>query len=301
MGRARGGDGRAKSGAPRRPRVRELPNSRIWPVERVNVAEMVWGRGFIGPGSPELVLALVRPLGLDSTKTMLELGAGLGAAAQTIAETTGAAVTGLNGDPLLARLGMDRMLEAGLGETLSISLYDPERLTLDRRFDAILARECFFTVLRKDELFDALQTGLKPRGRLLFTDYVMKHSGGGGRIIDSWRHGEPQMPHPWTIAQVVERLQNQHFDVRTAEDITDQHRSQILAGWERLTEILPHRRLEPVIQELMLREGEIWMRRIAALDTGDVRLYKFHALGPDREEAQPAVRAVQAAMQKAAK
>ena len=40
--------------------------------------ERMFGEGFTGPGGADLIRDLVKPLGLDSSMTVLDIGSGLG-------------------------------------------------------------------------------------------------------------------------------------------------------------------------------------------------------------------------------
>ncbi len=248
------------------------------------MAEAVWGEGFLLPGGAAWAEATAKVLGLAAGHSVLDLNAGLGGAARQIATGTGATVTGLVGDSLLARLGNDRCLAAGLGERASVAVFDPERFRLDRRHDAMFVHEGLFAVLRKDEAFGALGAGLKSHGALLMTDYVMTHSSGGGRVIGAWRSGEPQVPRPWTIAQTVERLKRLGFELQAAQDISAAYRREVLSAWSRFAATLRQRKGAPLARDAVIAEGELWTRRIDALDTGDLRLYRFHAIGPKVED-----------------
>src|SRR5579864_1581873 len=47
----------------------------LWSATRIEVAEKLWGEGFIGPGGADYVPDLVKPLGLDKTMSVLDLSA----------------------------------------------------------------------------------------------------------------------------------------------------------------------------------------------------------------------------------
>lgn len=53
-------------------------DSAIWSDPRVQMSEGVWGTGFTSPGGEEQVVELIRPLGLDSSMMIVDIGAGLG-------------------------------------------------------------------------------------------------------------------------------------------------------------------------------------------------------------------------------
>lgn len=255
--------------------------SELWSATRIDIAELVWGSGFHIPGGEDHIPALLKPFGLDESMTVVDLGAGLGGATRLMARASNAWITGLEEDPVLAEAGMARSLKAGLEKRAPILPADFEAIELDKRCDAIFSKEAFFRVRRKDELFEAIQRGIKPRGQLLFTDYVLKHSASTGDAIAHWRDNEERDVHPWTVAQTVDRLKRCRFDIRITEDLTAVHRAQVVGAWERATAIVAGKhRADEQTQKMIIREAELWMRRIAALDTGDLRVFRFFALGP---------------------
>ncbi|MGP1396745.1 MAG: class I SAM-dependent methyltransferase [Inquilinaceae bacterium] len=250
----------------------------LWEATRIDILEKVWGEGFHTPADENHIATLIKPFGLNESMSVLELGSGLGGLARQITKSTGAYVTGLEADPELAAAGMERSHKAGLDKRAPISEYDPEHLATDKRFDAILAKEAFFTIRDKGQILDGIVNSLKPGGQFAFTDYVLKHSASTGQTIDEWRQSEVPKVHPWTIAQTQEALAERTFDIRISEDLSDVHRTLILAAWDRMTAELPSLHATEQSKEKLMAEGEIWLRRVAALDSGDLRLYRFYAL-----------------------
>ena len=253
-------------------------DSLFWSADRIDLVERVWGPGFHSPGGEEHLANLIKPLGLDESMSVLDLGSGLGGAARLMAQSSGAWVTGLEADQVLAHAGMERSTKVGLEKRAPVTVYDPENLTLDKNFDCIFSKEAFFTVKDKDALFEAIAAHTKPGGQLLFTDYVLRHSASLSRATEVWREAEEHRPYPWTVSQIQDRLKTLHFDIRIAEDITDSYIHQILHAWGDLSEHLPEKKADAETAGALLEEGEIWMRRVAALHTGDVRIYRFFCL-----------------------
>src|SRR4051812_4983707 len=52
--------------------------ARLWPLRRIEAAELIWGRDCILPGGTAYTIDIARPLGLSPALTLLDLGAGLG-------------------------------------------------------------------------------------------------------------------------------------------------------------------------------------------------------------------------------
>jgi len=75
----------------------------------------------------------------------------------------------------------------------------------------------------------------------------------------------------------VECLQNTGFNVWFKDDLTDQHQNQILAGWRRLVGTLAPGGLAPKALTPLIDEVELWARRVAAIEAGALKLYRFYA------------------------
>lgn len=251
----------------------------LWNATRIQVAEKIWGPGFVSPGGSDYIPYLVKPLGLNPAMSVLDLSAGLGGAARKMAATYGAYVTGLETSKVLAEAGMKRSHDAGVAKQASISHYEPERFTVTKRFDCIFAKEAFFAVRDKDALFDAIEESLKSRGQLLFTDYVIDAANGGGAALKSWFDQEPVEPCPWRLQQMATGLQQRNFDIRINEDITEMHRGQILTAISSLTDYLSNVSLDTETKEAVVTEVELWARRVAAMGDG-LKVYRFYALKP---------------------
>src|SRR5437870_381519 len=71
-----------------------IPPLAPWESPRIRIMQLVWGLGYHRPGGPEHFLSLVKPFGLDPSKSMMEFGAGLGGGARTVAHEYGVWVTG---------------------------------------------------------------------------------------------------------------------------------------------------------------------------------------------------------------
>src|SRR3546814_9135262 len=52
----------------------------FWTADRIGLAQQIWGREHVAPGGDDYVPTLLKPLGLDPSMSLLEIGAGLRAA-----------------------------------------------------------------------------------------------------------------------------------------------------------------------------------------------------------------------------
>lgn len=251
----------------------------LWTATRIEVVEKIWGPGFSSPGGDEFIPTIVKPLGLNPAMSVLDIGAGLGGATRAMAKQYGTWVTGVEGNPVLAEAGMFRSQKSGLARQSPILSTDLENFTWAKRVDAVFSKETFYTVRNKDRLIDSIEAALKPRGQLLFTDYVIDPGHARGRDFDSWMHAEPVEPTPWTVEQYAGALAQRNLDIRITEDNTDIHRVLILNAIQELVKHLETVSMDHDTKLAVVEEVEMWARRVAALSSG-LRYYRFYALKP---------------------
>lgn len=251
----------------------------LWSATRIEIVEMVWGTGFHLPGGDDKIPVMIKPLGLNESMSVLELGAGLGGITRHMAKATGAWISGLESDKLLTVEGMKRSKAAGMERRAPIHHYDPEHPAFTKRFDAIVAKEHFFTVKEKEGLLVAMQTAMKPRGQILFTDYVVANDDKPSPALSGWIDKEPVRPSLWSFQRYQKILADLGYDVRICEDLSATTCALIQQSWAGMKDKIPkEKRADPETQEVLIREAEHWMRRVAALQTGELRLYRYHAI-----------------------
>jgi len=251
----------------------------LWTATRIEVAEKLWGEGFVSPGGAEYIPELVKPLGLNPAMSVLDLHAELGGAARVMVSAFGTWITGLEPNPLLAAEGMDRSKKVGMGKQAPIAPYDPSEFKYGKRVDCIFAKELFFSVPNKDKLLDSLERSLKPRGQFLFTDYVFVQKPVASGALDNWRSREPLEPQPWTVQEYENALRQRNLDLRVSEDVTEIHKGHILTAIQNLYAFIGQHDVEAGTKQAVKEEVELWGARIAAIEAG-LRLYRFYALKP---------------------
>lgn len=255
-----------------------------WTEDRVEIAQLIWGSDATDPGGPEKVWEMVKPMGLDNTNTLLDMSAGLGGAARLIASKAGPWVTGMEPSKTLAKQGMRRSKAAGLNKKAPVKYYDPDALDLPQRaYDAVVAKEVFFTAKNKEALFTSITESLKNGGQIVFTDYLLREPGLDREPhVARWIESEPAQPHLWAISEVVHFLRTMGLEVRVTEDVSDEYRRTILVGMAALQEKRKHiHKLEKKVAEALVEEAELWARRVEVLDSGHVRVYRIYARKPE--------------------
>jgi SAM-dependent methyltransferase len=254
-----------------------LPPSSEWAEDRIALMERLWGEDFISPGDLNYVLDLIKPIGINPSMHVLNLGAQIGGATRGVAQRWGAWVVGLVSSAELADVAQKRSYARGLGGKAQIKHYDPESAALrPNTFNCAYAREAFFTVRGKARLFRSVAAALKPSGQFMFTDYVVSDPQAEG--ARAWMALEPVAPHVWTADRTMDCLQKAGFSIWFNDDLTEQHQGQILQGWSKLVSglapgSLPRSAVGPLVDEVAL-----WARRIAAIQSGALKLFRFYCV-----------------------
>lgn len=251
----------------------------IAPLSRMTVAQWLWGDGFVMPGGADFVLELVKPFGLTPAMSMLDLSAGLGGPARAVAQAFGTYVTGLERSAEYARRGMEMSVKANLQKRAAIGHYNPESVELRAHgFDCILGRGATYTVVEKERLLRVLYQGMKQRGQLLLKEFTLDPAAGERRELAAWVAKEEYPPVLWTVDQYSDCLTSLGFEIRVVEDMTNVYRSMIIAGWARMLKEVDLKGMAKPHRLTVINEAELWMRGVAALECGGLRVYRIYAL-----------------------
>lgn len=260
------------------------PREPVPPLDAVTIRQWLWGRGFYLPGDLRHLLDLVRPLTLVPAMTLLDAAAGLGGPARAIAEEFGVSVSALERDEELARRGAT--IAAGMAKPSAVKVFDPETFELRvGSFDRVLAREATYMVDDKERFLRVLSLALRAEGRLLMTDFVIEPSNAEQGALEAWAAHQPHRPRLWGLRQYSDCLRGLGLDLRVPEDMTAVYKAQILRGWDNLLQTVDLRSLPRAHRSVVVDEAERWMRTVAALDAGTLKVYRFTALavsGPRR-------------------
>lgn len=251
----------------------------------VDLIQDVWGEGFSTPGDTDYLLELVKPLGLNPAMSMLEIGAGLGGMARLMAEHFGVWVTGVESNREFAEAGMELSTKAGLAKKSPIEVFDPENFEAkSSAYDYVFSKEQLFTVTDKMRLLKMIESSLKNRGQILFTDYVLAKKNGVTAGIKAWMEAESLKDPPWSVSDYETALVANRFDVRITDDITDRLRTQVTRTWSELMVAAHGGNGQVQLSSGLLAQAELWTRRVKAMESGDLRVYRFHALKKASED-----------------
>lgn len=258
-----------------------IPPLRPWENEAIRIQQQVWGEGYYKPGGEKYMLGLAKPFGLNPSLTVMEFGAGLGGGTRALVNTFGVWVSGLEPTPELAKAGKELSIKAGLEKKANIIRYLPDSFEPKQgSVDCILSSESIYLVADKQKLLKAFEWALKTRGQVSVTDFVRCDDIAEN---DQRVHGLGLAPadptHFASGAEYVKWFRELNFDLRVKEDITDQYRKMIMEGWIGFTqaggEKAAHAKALP---DQLVREVELWSRRIGAMDSGHLKVMRYYAI-----------------------
>jgi cyclopropane fatty-acyl-phospholipid synthase-like methyltransferase len=253
--------------------------ARPWETSKSLVLQALWGNGFSHPGGLEFAIYIAKPFALNAAMTVIDLSAGLGGGTRAVAEKFDVWVTGLEEDEQLATVGMELSNLAGMGKKAPISRYEPQKFEFKPgSCDCMIARELFFRIVDKRRLFAQIAEGLKHGGQIVFTDFAMRDGKSALHpAIIEWMKAETPNPAPWSVEDVSVVLRGAKLESRVNEDISDQYRSMAVGAWSAYAKHV-NGAIGPEEATCLTDAMELWAKRIAAIDSGELRVCRVHAL-----------------------
>lgn len=248
------------------------------PLDRFQIIQTLWGDGFHLPGGEEFALCLAEGIKFVPGKPCLDLSAGLGGTARSLANAHHVIIEGLEADPELAAAGQALSEKFGFGQTAPVRSAPAETEKFeDGRYQTIFAREVLFKSPNRKKLLAKLHRALTADGALVITDFALSTDDVNDPAFATWRASEPGNPLPARIDEYGELLAELKFDVNAFEDLTAEYLPLIQAGWRRLHTCLQNAKLPPETATMLMSEGNLWLARSRALESGRLRLLHFTA------------------------
>jgi ubiquinone/menaquinone biosynthesis C-methylase UbiE len=205
---------------------------------------------------------------------MLEVGAGMCGGSRAVVEKFGTYVTALERDTDLVEIGRAQNVAAGCDDKITLDPLVPSSLGLKKEyFEAALARDALFTIENQQEVLTEIIRSLKPEGQIMLTDLFFDADDDDDALA-AWRSAEPEPVHPWTIDAVKDIFAGANVLTRIAADETAAYRTMALATWDDFQYKVKQGTVPAELMDTMLREAEVWTRRMAAMDGGALRYYR---------------------------
>lgn len=144
-----------------------------YPDEFVAALQAVWGDGFLSPGGPAEVAAMMADTRLDGG-AVLDIGCGVGGIDVLLVRDYGAgAVTAIDVEPQLITHSQARFAREGLDGRITAQLVEPGPLPFaPASFDAVFSKDAMLHIPDKPALYADILRVLKPGGRLIASDWL---------------------------------------------------------------------------------------------------------------------------------
>lgn len=267
--------------APPMPAIKEhnvRADSHEWENLRIQLIQDVWGEGNATPGDEEYIEELIKPFGLDPSKNVLDIGAGLGGVGRTMSDKFGVWVTCMEREHEMVEAGMEISTMAGMVKKAPVLAFDPEKFEFKpKSFDCIFSKESLYTIQNKEQFFKDTCRALKDGGQFLFTDFIVGDEP-DEEILKSWKDGEGSGLQVWTKLQYEQGFTAGNVQSRIFEDMTDRYLEMVKSGWADYLSQMKENGVDRKMEEVLVSEMELWARRTHALESGTIRLYRFLAI-----------------------
>ena len=255
-----------------------LDRSSPWPKTRQKIAQLVWGDGFVVPGDAESTTELVQSFSLDSSSNMLEIGSGAGGGTRAIATQFGAYVAGFDIEAELCDAATNEAKVHSLDQKAAVRLLDVSKFEFKSEFYAgALIHDTLYRVADKKSFLQKIVKSIKPGSPLVIVDLFFADDAATSEM-DRWRDGERSEAYGWQIEDAQDVFEKLSLDIRITADESDAYCAKIRDTWQNFVE---HFDKDPPPDELVLAmvdEAEFWARRVAAIQSGDLKLCRMSCI-----------------------
>ncbi len=265
-------------------RFTPIDRSSPWPEARQKAAQLVWGDGFVVPGDAKSTTELVQTFGLDSSTNMLEIGSGVGGGPRAIASQFGAYVTGFDIEPELGAAATVQAEVHSLDLKAAVHPLDPDNAEFKPGFyTGALIHDTLYRVPDKKAFLEKVVGAIKPSGHLVIVDLFFADDADATEM-DRWRDGERSEAYGWQIAEAKDVLYKLSIDVRVTADESDAYSAKILETWKSFVGHVDDNPLPGDLVLPMIDEAEFWARRVDAIQSGNLKLWRMTCLKSSLEK-----------------
>lgn len=260
----------------------EKPVDPAWPPHRVRLMDRLWGMGHSLPGGDDYILEQFRVFSPTSAMSMLQVNAGMGGDGRSLALNFGTWVTSIDISEPLVESGMKESYKYGLEKKAPVISFNPERMKVrPNGFDVVFSRLGLHRLEDKEKTIEQMCAGVKPTGHLLLIEF-MPGERNDPAALEQWAENEPSRPYLIPGPRMAELIRAQDMDLRVVQDVSPDYRKMVMRGFATMMAGLEKKHLkeDPELGTALMREAEIWMRRLALMDSGVLKIVRFHAIAP---------------------
>jgi phosphoethanolamine N-methyltransferase len=257
------------------------PTVKGWSVSRQRSVVKLFGDGMTRCIPDTTKSKMIRPLGLDKTMSVSELGGNLGGFARWVAGRHKSYVTIYEEDEELNTASKKLTKEDDLHkkiQTIHCDLNDFQ--PKERSANVVYSAEALFHVKDKQKCFEAIHSMLLPEGQFMMSDFMLEGMGGDAPELDDWKAEEPLKPYLMDVQATRKLLADVGFEVSIAEDFTDEYRTNVQRAFSDYATRTANGEKSGHLHEWILKEGELWMRRVKMMEAGHLKVFQIYARVP---------------------
>lgn len=156
-----------------------------YPDDFVAGIEWMWGEGFLSPGGPDEVRALLEGVDLAGCR-VLDVGSGLGAVdVLLVAEHRAQEVIGIEVEAQLVARAGQAVARAGLSDRIRFQEVSPGPFPFaDQAFDVVFSKDSMIHIPNKPALYAEVLRVLRPGGTFVASDWLY---GGGAEVSEAMK------------------------------------------------------------------------------------------------------------------
>ena len=241
-----------------------------WDGNRVKLVQQLWGESFLEPGGAARTRKLFAHVMPNSKQTVLDLTAGLGGTAFTLAQDQGLWMDAVESNTDLAAEALKAASMSGLAKQVPVSHVDLDALDVAKnKYHLAYTRERLFALTQKLEVLTAAAASLKDGGTLMITDLMVPSADSmDSDEYHDWADTEPLIPQPWSMALYAKSLQDCGLKIATRQDLSTEYLEDIHTGWARISRALEDGEFDLSLGRYLLAEAEVWTGRTRAMQNG---------------------------------
>ena len=248
-----------------------------WTEQRIEILEILWGRGARIPGDEALNRELFNGAGLTSKSKILDMAVGLGNCARILAQDNFAHVDVVEAYPNLLPHLIKVIKEKKLERFISILDGDLTAVQLKpAQYDLIYGREAMFKIEDKRYILQKCLKALNNQGHLIFTDFVLDHDAASYDIFKNWSEREKSIVYPISKGSYNRIFKQLNLKSYPTMDYSKQYVHHVNVGWMRLETHLKNHKIDEEFVDVMAQESDLWLSRVRSLRSGNLKLLRFH-------------------------
>lgn len=257
------------------------PTVKGWSLSRQQSVVTLFGEGMTRCIPDDVKENLTQPLGINKKLSVAEIGSGLGGFARWVSSAYNAYVTGYDSDQILQDAAIEMTKMAGRANKVNFFHCDFEKFNpKERSADVVYASEALFPVENKAGCFAAIYKMLKPSGQFMMSDYMLEGIAQDAPELKDWRSAEPAGAHPIDVQETRNLLTSKGFEVSIAENVTVAYKANVLRAFADYAARTGNGEKSGHLHEWILKEGELWMRRIKLMEAGHLKVFRIYARKP---------------------